>query len=181
MMVSTCCLLLLMLIATVTDIWRHKIYNWTTYTGIVVAILLSLLATLGRADFTSIGVGKSLLGLLTCGLVMLVCFVLFRVGGGDVKLLAMAGAFLGPELGLEALLWTFVLGGATGLILLAWKLGVVVFLGRIWRQLNWKLNFGSWQPLTANEQVHLQMPLFLAPSALVAVFIVQFSLVESLI
>ena len=34
------------------------------------------------------------LGLAACGLVMLVCFVIFRVGGGDVKLIAMLGAFL---------------------------------------------------------------------------------------
>ncbi len=47
---------------------------------------------------------------------MLVLFVFFRIGGGDVKLLAMLGAFLGLEQGIETLLWTFVLGGAVGLI-----------------------------------------------------------------
>ena len=33
---------------------------------------------------------------------------MFKVGGGDVKLIAMLGAFLGPEQGITAMLWTFV-------------------------------------------------------------------------
>ena len=33
-----------------------------------------------------------------------------QVGGGDVKLIAMLGAFLGPEQGITAMLWTFVCG-----------------------------------------------------------------------
>ena len=70
-----------------------------------------------------ISLRESLLGLLICGFTMLVCFVMFRVGGGDVKLMAMLGAFLGPEQGITAMLWTFVLGACVGLIALIWRVG----------------------------------------------------------
>ena len=48
-----------------------------------------------------------------CGAAMLVCYVLFAggVGGGDLKLIAMMGAWLGVYRGLEAMLWTMVIAG----------------------------------------------------------------------
>ena len=90
-MLVTILLLGFVFAATVTDLARHKIYNWTTYTGILTALGLS------AAGLGLIPLSDSLLGLLACGLVMLVCFVLFKIGGGDVKLIAMLGAF--PRLG----------------------------------------------------------------------------------
>ena len=35
----------------------------------------------------------------------------------------MLGAMLGPEKGIEAMLWTFVLGGCMALIVLIWRVG----------------------------------------------------------
>ena len=121
-MVVSFCLIVLLFVATVTDIKEHKIYNWTTYTGILVAIFLSLLATyLRNFELISIHVAESLKGFAICAGIMIGCFVLFKVGGGDVKLLAMCGAFLGPQLGVIAILWTFVIGAAMGLTILVWK------------------------------------------------------------
>jgi prepilin peptidase CpaA len=180
-MISTVCLLLFASIATITDLWREKIYNWTTYTGTVVAIGLSGLATLtDRTEISEIGILQSVIGLVACGAIMLICFVLFQVGGGDVKLLAMTGAFLGAEQGIETLLWTFVLGGAVAVIILIWKIGLPKLLRRVIQQLGCKLGFGTWDALTEEEQKQLKMPLFLAPSALMAVLIVKFSLVDYL-
>ncbi len=68
--------------------------------------------------------GDSLLGLLVCGVVLVVCFAVFTgVSGGDVKLVAMFGALMGLEKGIEAMLWTFVLAACFGLIVLVWRVG----------------------------------------------------------
>ena len=189
-MVATVLLLGLVLTAAVTDLRRHKIYNWTTYSGILAALGLSGLRSLLPAvtnleeeqlEFlTRLPLRESVIGLLACGFLMLVCFVMFRVGGGDVKLIAMLGAFLGPYQGLEAMLWTFVLGGCMGLIVLIWRVGPLRLLLRTFRQLVWTLRLGSWSPLTEDERAQLQPPLFLAPNALAAVVIVQFSLMDFL-
>ena len=189
-MLATILLLGLVSVATATDLAWHKIYNWTTYTGMLTALGLS---ALGSASVVGAGVpekrlqalgwipvGYSLIGLLACGLVMLVCFVMFKVGGGDVKLIAMLGAFMGPEKGIEAMLWTFVLGGCAGLIVLIWRVGPARLIVHVFRHIVWSLRLGSLCPLTDEERAQLQPPLFLAPSALAAVVIVRFSLVDYL-
>ena len=45
-MLATILLLGLVLAATVTDLCRHKIYNWTTYAGILAALGLSAAGSL---------------------------------------------------------------------------------------------------------------------------------------
>jgi prepilin peptidase CpaA len=105
---------------------------------------------------------------------MLACFLVLQVGGGDVKLVAMLGAFLGPERGIEAMLWTFVLGAGAALVVLVWRVGPWRLLAQVFRHLFWMLRLGQWVPLTADERRQLQPPLFLAPSALAAVVIVVF-------
>ena len=187
-MAVTVLLVALLAVATVTDLAQHKVYNWTTYPGILAALGLNALGSLLAAttavdpgtleSWGWIGISWSLFGLLACGGVLLVCFVLFKVGGGDVKLMAMMGAFLGLDQGIIAMLWTFVLGGCLGLIVLVWRVGPWRLAVRTLRQVLWSLRLGSWSPLTPEERAQLQPPLFLAPSALAAAVIVQFSLID---
>jgi prepilin peptidase CpaA len=187
-MPATILLLVLMAVVTWTDITRHKIYNWTTYPGILAAFGLNGLGDLLLwSGFVSaerlqswgwISLGSSFFGFLLCGLLMLVCFVFFHIGAGDLKLMAMMGALLGPQQGLEALLWTFVLGGCLGAILLIWRVGAWRLVVRVFRQIVWSLRIFHWSPLTEEERAQLQSPLFLAPSALAAVVIVRFGLME---
>jgi len=186
-MLVTILLLGLLLAATATDVARRKVYNWNTYSGILLFLgfygVGSLLVSSGATSsdvLCMLGwmpVSESLVGFGVCGFVMLVCFVLFRVGGGDVKLIAMIGAALGPEQGITAMLWTFVLGGCAGLIVLIWRVGLWRLVVRSLRQLFWSLRLGRWEPLTDQERAQLQPPLFLAPCALAAVIIVRFQLV----
>jgi prepilin peptidase CpaA len=193
-MLATILLLGLVLIATGTDLARHKIYNWTTYSGILAAWGLSaagsLLLAAGCIEEPRlracgwIPFPESLLGALACGLVMLVCFALFKVGGGDVKLIAMLGAFLGPEQGVTAMLWTFICGAGVALSILIWRVGPLRTVGLAFRRLaaafcaaGW-LRFGLVRPLRDDERAQLQPPLYLAPSALAAVVMVRFSLVD---
>ncbi len=187
-MIATVLLVALVSVATATDLARHKIYNWTTYSGILAALGLNAIGTLtgqpawgdsaaaGRwpgGTVGWIGLGESASGFLLCGFVMLVCFVFFRVGGGDVKLMAMMGAFLGVQQGIEALLWTFVLGGAMGLVVLIWRVGPLALAAGVLRQIVWSLRIRSWSPLGDAERQQLQPPLFLAPSALAALAVMH--------
>ena len=157
-MVVTVLLLGLLLVAAATDVRRHKIYNWTTYPGMILALGLNGLGTVvagGQPASTPrrleslgwIGLAASLVGLLACGFLLLVCFVLFKVGGGDVKLMAMLGAFLGPEKGIEAMLWTFVLGACLALIVLVWRVGPLRLAGQVLRQMLYTLRLGQLEPL----------------------------------
>ena len=182
-MAITVVLLGFVLVAVATDVARQRIYNWTTYPGIAVALGLSALGEVlvaltlappdALAEWGWIPLTESLAGLAACFALMLVCFVLFRIGGGDVKLIAMIGAFLGPQQGIEAMLWTFVIGGCMGLIVLVWRVGPVQLVARVARQLVWTLRLGGWAPLSEEEKAQLQQRLFLAPCAVLAVVIVR--------
>ncbi len=182
-MLLTALLLALVGIAALTDLSSRKIYNWLTYPGIIGAVTLhgigSLLAFVQLVDeqyLRTLGwlpYQESLLGLVLCGAVMLVCYVMFGIGGGDVKLIAMIGAFLGPYQGLETMLWTFILGGASGVVVLIWRLGVVRFVVRLFRQLMWAISLGR-IGTSGQEDTSGCWPLFLAPSALAAVVMVRF-------
>ena len=167
-MVVTVLLLVFVLVAVVTDMTQHKIYNWTTYPGMLIALVINA-AGFGLVDWYA-----SLLGLLLCGLAMVACFVCFKVGGGDVKLMAMIGAALGYEQGLTVMLWTFVLGACMGIIVLIWRVGPWALMTQTLRHLMWTIRLGQFVPLTPEERALLQPPLFLAPCALAAIIIVQF-------
>jgi prepilin peptidase CpaA len=185
-MVSTLVLVGFVLTATITDIRWRKVYNGTTYTGMLVALAGNSLASVAGAEPEStwgvligtVGFGDSLAGWASCGFVMLVCYVFFPggLGGGDVKLLAMMGAYLGLFRGLEALLWTFVLGGCMALIILVWQFGAWRLLTRTVRLVLFSLRFQTPPPLNDEERARLKTDLFLTPSALAAVVIVQLQL-----
>lgn len=192
-MLATVVLFAFLSLATVTDLSRHKIYNWTTYPGAAFAIALSvaqslLLRVSGTSDWQSrliywlgaVSPGDCLAGLLGCGALLLVCFVLFagQVGGGDVKLMMAMGALLGLERGFEALLWTFVLAAAVAMICLIWMVGPLKLL---WFLVRWAKGWLTWNRggyLTDDEKKLLSPPLYLAPSALMAAVIVRFDLIK---
>lgn len=184
-MLATVLLLILVTAAAATDLAQHKIYNAITYPGVGLALALqaagAALAWKGVSmtrltHWGWIGLGPSILGFLACGLVMLAAYVFFQVGGGDVKLMAMIGSWMGPQVGIEILLWTFVLGACGALIVLVWRFGPWRLIARAARQILWSVRIAGWAALTPEERARLQPPLFLAPAALVAVVVVQFQL-----
>lgn len=166
--VSTVLLLAFTFIAACTDLCWQKIYNWNTYTGIITGLVVSALQPDG------IGLEDSLWGFLTCGSIVVFCYLFFPIGGGDVKLIAMMSTFLGFERSLECLLWTFVLGAGLALSLLIWRFGVLNLIARLFKQAWWLIRFRQWLPLTETERSVLAPKLRLALTAFVAVLIVKF-------
>lgn len=191
-MLATLLLLSLLLVATLTDLRWHKIYNWTTYPGMLAAVAINAVGTVAMAYDDAqlwhqwVGwipdvpnpLAASILGWLACGFIMLVCLVTFQIGGGDVKLIAMMGAFLGLEQGLVTMLWMLVLGGALGLVLLIWQVGIGRLLARAARFLKNVLKLGRHAQLPDEDRVILQQPLYLAPTSIPAVLIVRWGVLD---
>lgn len=180
-------LLLLLLSATAyTDLRRRRIYNAITYPGIVLALLLNAAGSLAELMGWSspeiqkaigwIGLGQSLLGLLACGGILLICFVFFSLRGGDVKLMAMIGAFLGLRVGIEVLLWSFVIGAAIAVVLLIWRYGAWELLRGAGMRLGAAMRLRDLSQLASPADSPLKTMLDLAPSALVAFILVHWQL-----
>lgn len=101
-------LMALLLIAAVIDVKTGRIPNWLVFGGALYAMAYNAFFPLFPRD---IGILFALGG-LAVGLVALLPLYLLRVmGAGDVKLMAMAGAFLGPSATVAAILATLVAGG----------------------------------------------------------------------
>jgi prepilin peptidase CpaA len=104
-------LLALMVLAAVVDARHYRIPNLITGAGMV----LGLLVTMVEGPGTLIGLGRGLAGLALGLVALLPLYVLSIAGAGDVKLMAMVGAFLGVPDVLPALLFVIVTGGVLAL------------------------------------------------------------------
>ena len=105
-------LLLLLLLAAIID-WRsYRIPNWLTLSGAVIALTYSVWSPSAQGP----GFWWALGG-LALGLALMLPFHLMGVmGAGDVKLMAMAGAFLGLSSTGPAVLFVFIAGGLAALL-----------------------------------------------------------------
>jgi prepilin peptidase CpaA len=106
------------LVLALIDVWKLKVYNIFTYPLLVTGLVYQ--GVVGGAG----GLADGLLGCLLGFAVLLPFCVLGGMGGGDVKLLAAFGAWLGPPL-------TFVLFLASSLAAGLYALLLVVLSGRV--------------------------------------------------
>jgi prepilin peptidase CpaA len=109
------CLLGLLGIAAGSDLHSRRIPNWLVVAGLTLALAVQW-SLHGAAQ----GASSWTLGLLTGGGLFFPLYLLRGMGAGDVKLMAMVGAFVGPDLALQIVLVTCAIGGI-------WALAVVVF------------------------------------------------------
>ena len=101
--------------ATVEDLARRRVSNWTSLAALIGGIACQM------ARHGWIGLPLALAG-AACGfLVFLVFYVLGGMGGGDIKLMAGFGALLGYSKSLEAALWTAGVGGLIALGVIAFQ------------------------------------------------------------
>jgi prepilin peptidase CpaA len=103
----TAVLFALLLTAAVFDYRSYRIPNWLTAGGLLFGTVWTILVPpLPGAGWT-----YPLAGIATGFLGMLPMYLVRGVGAGDVKLMAMAGSFLGWQDTLVAMLFSFVVGG----------------------------------------------------------------------
>lgn len=108
-------LIAILALATASDVREHRIPNWLIAVGLLIAVTYHALAPFGEgAKFT-------LTGLLVGFFTMLPFYALRTMGAGDVKLMAMIGAYLGASATINAVLATLVAGGVLALLASAYK------------------------------------------------------------
>ncbi len=105
-------------IAAITDVRTGKIPNWLTLPGTLLALSYSVVA------HGTQGLLHSALGFLICFLVPATVYWSSKgkaIGGGDLKLFALLGAWLGPSAGLELQLTAFVFLMVLAFVQLTWR------------------------------------------------------------
>jgi prepilin peptidase CpaA len=110
------CLAALLLAAVSSDLRTRRIPNRLVLSGIALALAMAVLAAAtGRAGLAGSHPWSPLTGLAAGFGLMLPLHLLRAMGAGDVKLMAMVGAFTGPSTVLSATLYTLVAGGVLSL------------------------------------------------------------------
>ena len=119
MLLCLCLLAVLLGVALWHDLRSRRIPNRLVLCGTVAGLLLHTFMPPGDGLFDPAFGGLGLLTTLAgagAGLALLLPMYLLRaLGAGDVKLMAMCGAFLGPHGVLEAVLLTCLAGGVLAL------------------------------------------------------------------
>ncbi len=101
--------------ATVEDLARRRVSNWTSLAALIGGIGCQM------ARHGWIGLPLALAG-AACGfLVFLIFYILGGMGAGDIKLMAGFGALLGYSKSFEAALWTAGVGGLIALGVIAFQ------------------------------------------------------------
>lgn len=110
-------LLALLVAAAVSDSRSGRVPNWLVFGGALYAVVYNAFFPLYPRDIGALFA----LGGLAVGLAAFLPAYLFRImGAGDVKLMAMVGAFLGTWSTVGAVLSTLIAGGVLALALALW-------------------------------------------------------------
>jgi prepilin peptidase CpaA len=116
------------------DARTRRIPNALTFGATAVALVFAL-ATRGAS-----GMGWSAAGWIVGLLVFLPLFALRAMGGGDVKLLAAFGAWLGPALVFWVAVYGAIAGGVLALLLVLWRRRMGVTIANMWAIVtHWRL------------------------------------------
>lgn len=119
-LVVTTLLAALLLAAVVSDLRARRIPNSLVATGIVFAFAAHALAMgLGSVPLAGPAWWSPLAGLAAGFALLLPLHLLGATGAGDVKLMAMVGAFIGAPSVLVATLYTLLAGGLLSLLFMA--------------------------------------------------------------
>ncbi|SEO61159.1 prepilin peptidase CpaA [Duganella sp. CF517] len=124
--------------AAVTDLAMRKIPNVLILSGLLLAMILHLLGGQPWAPLS-----QWLAGTLAGFFLFLPLYLLRGMAAGDVKLMAMVGAFVGPSAAVQIGLLAYVIGGVLAVLLLlcggrrreGWRNVVLVCKPLLWRLL----------------------------------------------
>ena len=130
------CAVLLSVIAGWTDFRSRRIPNWLTYSGLLTALVLRF-AVLGW-----VGLKSGTVGLLVAGGIFLILFVMGAMGGGDLKLMACVGAWVGSGQVVAILLAAALAGGVLAIFYVFFRQGVRTTFWNLFELIRFRLTFG---------------------------------------
>lgn len=162
------CLMIVLLIASVTDIYQRRIPNMVT--GPTICIALITYCLIGGLD----GFLFSLGGLAFGFIVFLLPYLMGGMGAGDVKLMSGVGAVLGFRHAIIACLFVAVAGGVIALGLMVYRGTVKQTLSRIFMSLVFlgAHNGASLLKFEKSELKHDGIPFAVAIASGVCLFLV---------
>ena len=101
-------------LAAISDITHQRIYNRLTYSAMLAGLLLAALGSLlePSLSMTTLSLGESTLGLIGCGLLMLIPYCGSGGGAGDVKLAMAVGSLVGFTPTLQGFCLGYVIAAA---------------------------------------------------------------------
>jgi len=158
--ISTLLLLALLASAAVIDMRRHRVPNLISLGGLVVGLGLNTwLLGVGTQ-----GLLAALLGMLLGLLIFLPFYALGGMGAGDVKLMAMVGAFIDPMHAFLAAGLSLAAGSLMGLGILMARRGTGCMVHRYASTFQCLAVTGQWSyiPPTADEPAAARFPYALA-------------------
>lgn len=103
-------LIILLVLATVSDFKTYRIPNKLILSGLVISFYFQFL----EGSFLSILNGFGIL-LLIC-IVFLPTYYIRAIGAGDIKLFAMISCFVGMKQGIQVIIVAFIIGGVFSIV-----------------------------------------------------------------
>lgn len=156
---------LMLCAAFITDVRTMKIPNYITISGIVVGLgYHGVMWGWSGIVFALKGAGIGFV-------LMFVMHIVGAVGGGDVKLFAGIGAWMGVWLTLTILMYSILAAGCLGILVLIWRQEMLRRMRTLLFGIFGGLVMKSWAPIESSTNKQLQMPFMLAvlPGAILAI------------
>ena len=122
-------LMIVLIIAVVSDIRYQKIPNWLTFPAMLAAVVINT-SSMGLQGFL-FSSGGILVGIAA----MIIPYLMGSMGAGDAKLMGAVGGMLGPKGVFVAFLLTALCGGIYALGVLAYYGGLRETVLRYWQML----------------------------------------------
>jgi prepilin peptidase CpaA len=164
--VSVIGLVLLLGLAVIEDIRSRRIPNTLVMSGIALAMVLHSLAMIQASDSLAGPAWWSAPAGMAAGLaLMLPLYMVRAMGAGDVKLMAMVGAFIGAGPVLWATLCTLIAGGLLSLVYMLGRGVAAQTLSNVRALLfDWTVRVGSGQGIRISplENTAVRLPYALA-------------------
>jgi len=121
--------------AAAVDVKLGKVPNWLTYPAIVIGVAGNWLTGGVGLDGEGLGLLGALAGFATGFVPLLLCWLAGGMGGGDAKLMGAVGAIGGWQFVLSAMLYSFVVAGVMGVVVMVRRRLVRRTLRRVWQTL----------------------------------------------